>query len=260
MKDLIVYKNISISATLIILIVTFIFAIWAILHGTESIENLLSYIGVSLAAVSIFFGSFISTLIKIHDNRSEIYEIGVDAYNTNNLYICNETFFRQIISKEEKGHIPTLKEQQMPNLKNIISQKVRYAYFLKKSIILKKDADSIYNKLKKWATAFVFCLIIGLIFIITKKVGYDVFIAFEIPLALWILEDMFDSYNNEKQINYEKVNKFIEVTGKLYENGELKEYQDLQEYYEYLLGIYDYDHVEDSNLEPLLPSRYRNKL
>ena len=157
-------------------------------------------------------------------------------------------FFIIKILKEVKGEVLTLKEQEMRKEviqkklqpKEITSEKIRYSYFLKKSIILKKDADSSFKKLQKFATVFVYCLIISLIFIITKNAGHDLFIAFEIPLALWILEDLFES--------------------KLYDSGELKEYQELQEYYEYLLGIYDYDHVEDSNLEPLLPSRYRNKL
>lgn len=262
------FRNISIAVVLLILFIVLWYVMYITFHDVESVEIMLSYIGIAIAVIAIFVGSFISSSIKINDNFSEIYEIGVDAYNSNDLYKGNDVFFRKKILKEVKGEVLTLKEQEMRKEviqkklqpKEITSEKIRYSYFLKKSIILKKDADSSFKKLQKFATVFVYCLIISLIFIITKNAGHDLFIAFEIPLALWILEDLFESYNNEKQINYEKVNKFIEVTGKLYDSGELKEYQELQEYYEYLLGIYDYDHVEDSNLEPLLPSRYRNKL
>lgn len=150
-------------------------------------------------------------------------------------------------------------KQEKIQLKDISSDKIRYCYFLKNSIVLKKVGECTYQQLRKWCNIFVFIVIVGGVFSIAVTTISDVFLAFEIPLALWIIEDLLVSYNNEKQLNYEKINKFVEVAGELYDNGELNEYQDLKMYYEYLLGIYDFDHVEDEDLEPLLPTRYKNK-
>lgn len=261
-------KKISAAVIVISLFLFILFGGYAIINDEKIKSLIISFISIVIALISMYFGCYVSLWMKIDEKNSEIYSLGVSAYNSNELSNVNEIYFRKeilgkvakdsnIMNQKETNIVTPEKQMQTTPTQ---SAEIRYCYFLKNSIILKKDAECIYNKLKKWATEFIYCLIIGVLFIVTKKMGYDLFIAFEIPLALWILEDLFESYNNEKQINYEKVSKFIEVAGQLYDSGKLKEYQDLQEYFEYLLGIYDINHLEDPDLEPLLPSRYRNKL
>ena len=54
------FRNISIAVILLILFIVLWYVMYITFHDVESVEIMLSYIGIAIAVIAIFVGSFIN--------------------------------------------------------------------------------------------------------------------------------------------------------------------------------------------------------